>query len=212
MCNIQEVTSANSVYLACPVASENGTGVGPEDRTGRLCGEMLNCTGRILANFAPFCGFISFKMAKGMKIFSHSRTSGQDYTLYALVFLVAMGARIFFLVWIDEPILFFKYPYFADKLAGGKDIGDRIVDLSPFYLYFLTLLKKIFGLDWVFVKFIQSFLGALNSLLILALGNRVFGKTAGLIAALMFALYGNVIVLESLKIFIPFAILKEMKP
>ncbi len=132
-----------------------------------------------------------------MKIFSDSRTSGQDYTLYAIVFLVAIGARIFFLVWIDEPILFFKYPYFADKLAGGKDIGDRIVDLSPFYLYFLTFLKKIFGLDWAFVKFIQSFVGALNALLILALGSRLFNKTTGLFAALIYSLYGNVIILES---------------
>ena len=132
-----------------------------------------------------------------MKIFSYSRTSDQDYTLYALVFLAAMGARIFFLIWIDEPILFFKYPYFAEKLAGGEDIGERIVDLSPFYLYFLTFLKKIFGIDWTTVKFIQSFIGAFNALLILALGNRLFNKTAGFFAALIYALYGNVIILES---------------
>ena len=132
-----------------------------------------------------------------MKIFSHSRTSDQDYTLYALVFLVAIGARLFFLVWIDEPILFFKYPYFAEKLAGGEDIGERLVDLSPFYLYFLTFLKTIFGADWATAKLIQSFVGALNTLIILALGNRLFNKTAGLFAALIYALYGNVIILES---------------
>ncbi len=132
-----------------------------------------------------------------MNIFSHSRTSGQDYTPYALVFLVAIGARIFFLVWIDEPILFFKYPYFAEKLAGGEDIGERLVDLSPFYLYFLSFLKKIFWIDWATAKLIQSFIGALNALLILALGSRLFNKTAGLFAALIYALYGNVIILES---------------
>ena len=110
---------------------------------------------------------------------------------------MAIGARIFFLLWIDEPILFFKYPYFADKLCQGKDIGERLVDLSPFYLYFLTLFKKIIGIDWTFVKFIQSFLGSLISLLILSLGSRLFQKTAGLLAALIYALYGNVIILES---------------
>jgi len=132
-----------------------------------------------------------------VKIFAHSKASKQDYSLYALVFLVAIGARIFFLVWIDEPILFFKYPYFADKLAGGEDIGERLVDLSPFYLYFLTFLKKIFGIDWATVKLVQSFIGALNALLILALGNRLFNRTTGLLAALIYALYGNVIILES---------------
>jgi len=110
---------------------------------------------------------------------------------------VAIGARIFFLLWIDEPILFFKYPYFAAKLAGGEDIGERLIDLSPFYLYFLTFLKTIFGTDWVTAKLIQSFIGALNALLILALGNRLFNKTAGFFAALIYALYGNVIILES---------------
>ena len=106
-----------------------------------------------------------------MKIFTHSKTSDQDYTLYAFVFLVAIGARILFLVWIDEPILFFKYPYFADKLCQGKDIGERLIDLSPFYLYFLTISKKIFGADWAFIKIFQSFLGSLISLLILSLGS-----------------------------------------
>ncbi|MBW1781114.1 MAG: glycosyltransferase family 39 protein [Deltaproteobacteria bacterium] len=132
-----------------------------------------------------------------MKILSHSRTSSQDYTPYVLVFLVSMGARAFFLVWIDEPILFFKYPYFAEKLAAGGDIGERIVDLSPFYLYFLTFLKKIFGIDWATVKLIQSFVGASNALLILAVGNRLFHNNTGLYAALLYALYGNVIILET---------------
>lgn len=132
-----------------------------------------------------------------MKIFNHSRTPEKDYTLYAIVFLVAIGARTFFLVWIDEPILFSKYPYFAEKLAGEKDIGERLVDLSPFYLYFMTFLKKIFGIDWTTAKLIQSFIGALNALVILALGGRLFNKTAGLFAGLIYALYGNIIILES---------------
>ena len=132
-----------------------------------------------------------------MKIFTHSKISDQDYTLYAFVFLVAIGARILFFVWIDEPILFFKYPYFADKLCQGKDIGERLIDLSPFYLYFLTIFKKIFGADWAFIKFFQSFLGSLISLLILSLGSRLFQKTTGFLAALIYALYGNVIILES---------------
>ncbi len=132
-----------------------------------------------------------------MKIFNQIRTSGQDYTPYVLVFLVAIGARIFFLVWIDEPILFFKYPYFAEKLVDGGDIGERIVDLSPFYLYFLTFFKKIFGLNWATAKLIQSFVGAFNALLTLALGSRLFNKTTGLFAALLYSLYGNVIILES---------------
>jgi 4-amino-4-deoxy-L-arabinose transferase-like glycosyltransferase len=132
-----------------------------------------------------------------VKFFTNFKASDQDYTVYAFVFLVAIGTRCFFLIWIDDPILFFKYPYFAEKLCQGKDIGDRLVDLSPFYLYFLTLFKKIFGMDWTLIKFIQSFLGSLISLLILSLGSRLFQKTAGFLGALTYALYGNAIILES---------------
>jgi len=132
-----------------------------------------------------------------MWINSQSQTSQRDYTPYVFVFVVAVCARVFFLVWIDEPILFFKYPYFAEKLAGGGDIGSRLVDLSPFYLYFLTVLRKAFAIDWTTVKLIHSLIGALNALLILALGRRLFNRTAGIFAALIYALYANVIILET---------------
>ena len=121
----------------------------------------------------------------------------QDYTLHAIVFMVAICIRIFFLVYIDEPILFFKYPFFAEKLANGMDIGDRLVDLSPFYLYFLTLLNKLFGVSWQFIKCSQIIIGAVNTLLVFIIGNRIFQRGAAFIGALIFAAYGNMIVLET---------------
>ncbi len=125
------------------------------------------------------------------------REPKQDYTLHAIVFMVAICIRIFFLVYIDEPILFFKYPFFAEKLANGMDIGERLVDLSPFYLYFLTLLNKLFGVSWQFVKCSQIFIGAINTLLVFVIGNRLFQRGAAFIGALIFAAYGNMIVLET---------------
>ncbi|MDP2645595.1 MAG: tetratricopeptide repeat protein [Desulfobacterales bacterium] len=121
----------------------------------------------------------------------------QDYISYLFVFLFAIGLRIFFLIQLDEPVLFYKYPFFAEKLAAGAGIGERLVDLSPFYLYLLTLLKYLFNISWPFVKFIQAFVGAVNSLLLYAAGSRAFRKEVGLLAALMYAAYGNLIVLES---------------
>jgi len=129
--------------------------------------------------------------------FLDDRQSARDYPVYLILFLIALATRIFFLIYIDDPVIFFKYPFFAEKLAQGIDIGERLVDLSPFYLYFLTFLNKVFHLDWNLVKPIQSFVGILNCLMVYALGRRVFGKESGLFAALLFTLYGNLIVLES---------------
>lgn len=123
--------------------------------------------------------------------------SHSDYRLYLYVFLLAIGVRSLFLIFIDEPILFNKYPYFAEKLAEGVDIGERLLDLSPFYLYFLTLIKKILNLDWIYVKTIQSIIGASNSLLLLILGTRLFNRETGILSAIIYAVYGNLIILES---------------
>lgn len=120
-----------------------------------------------------------------------------DYTPHAVIFVAAICIRTFFLIWIDEPILFIKYPFFAEKLANGVDIGERLVDLSPFYLYFLTILKKLLDVSWPFIKCFQIFIGAINALLVFVIGNRLFKRSAAFIGALIFALYGNLIVLET---------------
>ena len=124
---------------------------------------------------------------------SHRRRYGP----YLFIFFVAVAARTFFFIIVDDPILFTKYPFFAEKIAAGEDIGERLVDLSPFYLYFLVWFKKILSLDWHVLKILQSLVGVLNCLLVLAVGTRVFRKSVGVVAALLFGLYGNMIVLES---------------
>jgi tetratricopeptide (TPR) repeat protein len=131
------------------------------------------------------------------RLFSQQGGNHRDYTLHAVVFLTAICTRAFFLIWIDEPIIFIKYPFFAEKLASGVDIGERLVDLSPFYLYFLTLLKTLFGVSWTFIKCFQIVIGAINSLLVFVIGIRLFNRSAAFIGALIFAFYGNLIVLET---------------
>lgn len=113
------------------------------------------------------------------------------------VFLLALACRIFFLLWIDEPILFYKYPFFAEKLAAGQNIGERIVDLSPFYLYFTTVFAAVFGSHWEVLKGVQALLGAVVAAGVAGVGMRWINRPAGVVAGLIYAVYGNAIVLES---------------
>jgi len=131
------------------------------------------------------------------RLFSQPGGHHRDYTLHTVVFLIAICTRAFFLIWIDEPILFIKYPFFAEKLANGVDIGNRLVDLSPFYLYFLALVKTLIGVSWTFIKCFQIFIGAINALLVFVIGIRLFNRSAAFVGALIFAFYGNLIVLET---------------
>lgn len=113
------------------------------------------------------------------------------------VFCCALLIRLVFLVCLDSPFYFSKYPYFAVKLSQGESIGQRIVDLSPFYLYFLSAWHTWFGPSWTAVKWTQGLIGVANCWLIFQLGIRYFNMRVGLMAGLMAAAYGNLIVLES---------------
>lgn len=131
-----------------------------------------------------------------MRLSTDKNNSG-EYKSILVIFLFALGVRAFFLVWIDEPMLFGKYLYFAEKLAGNESIGERIADLSPFYLHFVTVFNLIFGDNWALLKWIHAMTGALNCLLLFVLGTRVFNKETGFLGALAYAAYGNLIVLET---------------
>ncbi len=114
------------------------------------------------------------------------------------VFVPAIVIRLLFLATLDTDFLFYKYPYFAEKLAAGESIGNRLADLSPFYLYFLTLFRWLTPFDWASLKVIQALVGALNCWLTAALGRQVSGsRVVGIGAGLLLAAHGNLIILET---------------
>jgi len=122
----------------------------------------------------------------------------RNFRFFLAVFIPAILLRVIFLITLDEDILFFKYPYFAEKLVAGESIGERLTDLSPVYLYLLTLFRWLTPLDWNALKFIQAVVGAVNCWLAAELGRRVFAsRIVGLLAGWCLVIYGNLIVLET---------------
>jgi len=122
----------------------------------------------------------------------------KNFSFFLAVFIPAILLRVVFLLTLDEDILFFKYPYFAEKLAAGESIGERLTDLSPVYLYLLTLFRWLTPLDWNALKLIQAIVGAFNCWLAAELGRRVFAsRIIGLLAGGCLVVYGNLIVLET---------------
>jgi 4-amino-4-deoxy-L-arabinose transferase-like glycosyltransferase len=119
------------------------------------------------------------------------------FFLYCLLFVIALGARLFFLYAIDTEFILFKYVVFANQVAQGQDLGERLLDLSPFYLTFMTCIVKIFNPDYVYIKFLQAVVGVMNCLLIFTIGKKVLTTTAAFIGALLYALYGNIMILET---------------
>lgn len=117
-----------------------------------------------------------------------------NYPLY--IFISAFILKLFIFLAITSPIYFSKYPFFAEHLAHGRDIGERILDLSPFYLYFTVLIYKIYGPDWEAIKIIQIFLGSINCILIYFIGTRFFDRRVGILASCLLLAYGNLTLFE----------------
>jgi len=121
----------------------------------------------------------------------------KDKLLYYILYVTALGARAFFFLAVDVRDHFLKYPEFACRLAQGEDMGERILDVSPFYLAYMTQAIKLFNPSLTALELFQLFIGILNCVLIFSLGKRILPRPAAFIGAMLYALCGNIIVLES---------------
>jgi len=113
-----------------------------------------------------------------------------------IIFFSALCVKLLIFFLATDPIVFHKYPYFAQRISEGFDIGERILDLSPLYLYINLFIYKIYGKNWEVLAVLQIFLGSLNCLLIYFIGEKILGRAVGLIAAFVLLLYGNLTVVE----------------
>lgn len=121
----------------------------------------------------------------------------KDFLLYYVLYLAALGVRALFFLQFDTRDHFVKYLFFAKKLASGQEIGERLADLSPFYLHYLAFAFRHFNAPFFVLELFQLFLGAINCLLLFSLGKRLLGRTPAFIGAMLYAFYANGIVLES---------------
>ena len=122
------------------------------------------------------------------------------------IFILAFALRIIHIASI------YKNSPFADVLPGDLGAYDRwasqIVEQGwlgkdvfyqdPLYPYFLALFYKVIGRDFFWIYMAQAFLGATTSLLLVVLGNRIFSRTTGIFAGLLYALYGPAIYFDGL--------------
>lgn len=112
------------------------------------------------------------------------------------IFLLSLAVKTAIFYFATDPVIFNKYPYFAEQISKGSAIGERILDLSPAYLYITVLFFKIYGPNWEALALLQILLGSLNCIIIYFVGLRIFGAAAGLLAAAMLMLYGNMTLVE----------------
>ena len=114
-----------------------------------------------------------------------------------MLFLAALGCRLVFHCNHGAAGIFGKYPFFAQQMAQGRDLGERLLDLSPLYLYSMAFCMGRLGLSISALEILQLFLGVLNVLLIFAAGSLLMSCGAAFLGALLYACHGNIMALES---------------
>ena len=113
------------------------------------------------------------------------------------VFLVALTVRAIYL-YLIQPLPFTthlsldaaSYDHWAQRIAAGDWLGDRVFYQAPLYPYVLGLLYAVFGHSLNLVRALQLVIGALNCMLIFWIGERVFGKKQALWTAGITLFYG----------------------
>ena len=92
------------------------------------------------------------------------------------------------------------YDLWAQRIARGDWLGDKVFYQSPLYPYFLAIFYALFARRLFLIYLVQIILGALDCLLLYGIGKNVFARRAGLIAGFLGAIYGPLIFYQALLI------------
>jgi len=120
----------------------------------------------------------------------------------SFVFAIALIVRLIY-VWQISSMPFFEAPIIDAEMYDLKamKILQSAAEKKPFYQaplysYFLALVYRIFGHDYLVPRLLQSAIGAINCVMVALIGKRLFGGREGLLAGCIAALYGPLIHFE----------------
>ena len=120
----------------------------------------------------------------------------------SVVFAIALIVRLIY-VWQISSMPLFEAPIIDAEMydLSAMKILQSAAEKKPFYQaplysYFLALIYRIFGHDYLVPRLLQSAIGAINCVMVALIGKRLFGGREGLLAGCIAALYGPLIHFE----------------
>jgi 4-amino-4-deoxy-L-arabinose transferase-like glycosyltransferase len=124
----------------------------------------------------------------------------------AIIFAAALLLRCTHVYFIFRNSPFFdilpgdlgSYDRWATKIVNDGWIGKEIFYQDPLYSYFLALIYKTIGRDFLWVYGIQALLGSVTAVLIYLIGQRTFGRVAGITGGLLYSFYAPAIYFDGL--------------
>lgn len=122
----------------------------------------------------------------------------RGHSIEISIFVFALITRlIYFAKFMNRGIIFTKYPDLASNLIKEKWIGSHVFGDNPLYIYFYALMSSLFGAhSFVAVWLVQFTLGAFSCLLTYFIAQRLFNRKVGIVAAIIQACYGTIIIYD----------------
>jgi 4-amino-4-deoxy-L-arabinose transferase-like glycosyltransferase len=124
------------------------------------------------------------------KFFSRLRRERKSQIIF--LFLVAFVIRTGFvltlqdqLYWPDERV----FDSIAWGLLNGNGYASDPFRANPVLPFFLTIIYKTFGYNYIAPRIIQSFIGALTVIIVFAIAQRLYDRRVAFLAGLGVALY-----------------------
>ena len=112
-----------------------------------------------------------------------------------LIYLVELRQTAFFTVVIGDGK---EYDRWAQQIAGGHWLGSEVFYQSPSYPYFLAIIFAFGGHHLIVARVAQAILGAISCVLLGYAAKEFFNQRAGIIAALLLAIYPPAIFFDGL--------------
>lgn len=134
---------------------------------------------------------------------SRTSLSNREWGFLLIIFGLAVGLRATYLLQIkDNP--FFDHPRldalfhdrWAQTVASGDVVGDKVFFRAPAYPYFLGALYAIFGHNYVVPRVAQQLIGAVGLVLLYLLARRMFGIPVAVVASILCSFYAVLVYFE----------------
>jgi tetratricopeptide (TPR) repeat protein len=133
-----------------------------------------------------------------------SRSVG-TWVWVAGIAIVALALRLMYLAELSGTPLFsvvlgdgLEYDRWAQQIAAGQWMGSEVFYQTPLYPYVLAVVYRLAGHDLMLVRVLQAVLGAVSCVLLALAGRRFLTERAGVIAAMLLAVYPVAIFFDGL--------------
>ena len=121
----------------------------------------------------------------------------KDIIWMSAIFVLAFLLRTIYLLQVKTNPHFFSptmdplyHDIWAQNIAGGNWIGGKVFFRAPFYAYFLALVYKVFGHNYIIPRVIQHLVGSFACVLVYLLGKKLFNRKVAVTSAIIAAFYG----------------------